>query len=163
MSFLLFSMDNPNNNNFNNINNLTNINFSINNNNIANELKDDYIDLMKQAFYSKENIEYIQKMIIISIYEKSKKKYIVKKQKYEILIQLMNSFLQKHCNYLPYNYSEQIDIINNMIINYSTNELLKEIEIYNKFLFDQDTQNHQILPLPENVSTRKINGSIQPI
>ena len=128
------------------------INNIINNNLINDNIsKNDNIELMKKAFYSNENIDYLQKSIIIKVYNDTNKNIILKKQKYEIIIQIMNSFWINKCKYLPYNYREQIEELNNLIIQYSSEELIKEAYFYLNYLKDKD--NRDLINTPINTKS----------
>ena len=125
--------------------------FNLNNNIILNN--DNYIDLMKIAFYSLENIDFLQKSIIIKVYIDTNKNIILKKQKYEVIIQIMNSFWTNNCNFLPYNYKNQIENLNNLIINYSTSYLIKEAYFYLNYL--NDKENRSFLDIPLNTKLNR--------
>lgn len=123
----------------------------IDNNLINDKSEEDNIELMKKAFYSDENIDYLQKSIIIRVYNDTDKNIILKKQKYEIIIQIMNSFWINKCKYLPYNYREQIEELNYLIIQYSSKELIKEAYFYLNYLKDRD--NRDLINTPINTKS----------
>lgn len=111
--------------------------------------------LMKEAFYLKENINYLQNKIIENVYIKSDKKYILKPQKYELMIQLMNNFWNGYCRYLPYDFDKQIEELNNKIIDFASDKLLKETNIYLNYIRDSNVNNNILIPPPENVSSKR--------
>ena len=111
------------------------------------------IDLMNEAYFSEYNIDYIQKAIIIKVYNDSGKQIVLKPQKYELLIQLMNSFWVNNCKYLPYNYKEQIEELNNLVINYATESLIKEAYFHLNYL--KDRKNRELLETPKNTKKKR--------
>ena len=114
---------------------------------------ENYIDLMKSAFYSKENIDYLQKSIIIKVYNDTNNNIILKKQKYESIIQIMNSFWTNDCKNLPYNYKEQIEDLNKSIIDYSSKNLIKEAYFHLNYL--KDKENRKFINTPLNTKLNK--------
>lgn len=111
------------------------------------------IEIMKEAFFSKENIDYIQKSIILKVYNDTDKNIILKPQKYEIIIQIMNNFWINNCRFLPYNFKEQIEDLNSSVIKYSTNELIKESYFHLNYLKDRD--NRDLINTPINTKQRR--------
>ena len=66
----------------------------------------------------------------------------------------MNSFWINKCKYLPYNYKEQIEELNNLIIQYSSEELIKEAYFHLNYLKDRD--NRDLMNTP--INTKSIRG-----
>jgi len=112
--------------------------------------------LLRNNFYSEENIKYIQKRIIIKVYEDSNKNYRLKPQKYEIIIQIMNGIYETYCRHLPYNIKEQIEELNEKIIDYTSKILLEETKSYYNYLRDIEPNKLNILDRPEFNSSRKV-------
>ena len=123
--------------------------------NVNNIMKQDntYIDEMKEAFFSEKNIDFLQKSIIVEMYKRKNIK--LRPQKYETIIQLMNSIWNKHSNNLPFNYTEQIQDLNNKLIEYSCNSLTDEITAYYNFIRDQDIGNNRYLEPPISTNIRR--------
>jgi hypothetical protein len=120
----------------------------INNNIINNDIDNNCIDLLKDEFYSVENINIIQNKIIMSIYYKSNETLRINKIKYETLIQVMNSIWLKYCQFLPYDLKNQIKNLNNKVIEYIVPLLLKESKFYFNYLKDSDRTNLPIIDRP---------------
>jgi hypothetical protein len=152
VSFAPFLMwNNHDNNYFQNVGKINNM--AINENNIYETPKscnndDNYVDLMKEAFFSLENMDIIQNRIIISVYLKSNKTLRVNKIKNETLIQVMNSIWTNFCRFLPYDLKEQIDELDNRVVEYIVPLLLKESQFYFNYLRDSDRTNLPQLDRP---------------
>jgi hypothetical protein len=116
---------------------------------------EDYEDIMRNAFFSKDNIEYIQKMIIIKVYEDSDKQYRLRPQKYHNIIQIMNGIYDTYCRHLPYNLKEQINELDNKVIEYCSKLLLEETKVYYNYLRDIEPNKLDLLARPEYNSSRK--------
>jgi hypothetical protein len=152
VSFAPFLMwNNHDNNYFQNVGKINNM--AINENNIYETPKscnndDNYVDLMKEAFFSLENMDIIQNRIIISVYLKSNKTLRVNKIKNETLLQVMNSIWTNFCRFLPYDLKEQIDELDNRVVEYIVPLLLKESQFYFNYLRDSDRTNLPQLDRP---------------
>jgi hypothetical protein len=152
VSFAPFLMwNNHDNNYFQNVGKINNM--AINENNIYETPKscnndDNYADLMKEAFFSLENMDIIQNRIIISVYLKSDKTLRVNKIKNETLLQVMNSIWTNFCRFLPYDLKEQIDELDNKVVEYIVPLLLKESQFYFNYLRDSDRTNLPQLDRP---------------
>lgn len=107
-----------------------------------------YSDLMKEAYYSLENMDIIQNMIIKEVYYKSGEKLRINKIKSETLIQCMNHMWTNYCRFLPYNYKEQIRSLNHQVANYLVPLLLKESVFYFNYLRDANRSNLTPLERP---------------
>ena len=109
---------------------------------------DNYVDLMKEAYFSLENMDIIQNMLIKNVYYKSGEKLRINKIKHETLIQCMNHMWTNFCRFLPYNYKEQIRSLNHQVTEYLVPLLLKESEFYFNYLRDSDRTNLPQLERP---------------
>lgn len=95
------------------------------------------IELMKEAFFLRENIEIIQNSIIRNVAKKSK--YLISRQKEDDIILLMNGIYHDYARNLPYNLKEQIQELNERVVNFVTPWLINEVEAYQRYLIDANT------------------------
>lgn len=109
---------------------------------------DNYADLMKEAFFSAENMDIIQNMIIKNVFFKSNEMLRINKIKSETLIQVMNHMWINFCRFLPYDLKEQIRDLNHKVTDYIVPLLLKESEFYFNYLRDSDRTNLPQLERP---------------
>jgi hypothetical protein len=107
-----------------------------------------YVDLMKEAFFSAENMDIIQNMIIKNVFFQSDRKLRINKIKSETLIQVMNHMWTNFCRYLPYDLKEQIRDLDHKVTQYLVPLLLKEAEFYFNYLRDADRTNRPVLDRP---------------
>ena len=115
---------------------------------INNRCNNDYTELMKEAYFSLENMDIIQNMIIKEVFIRSNETLRINKIKSETLIQVMNSIWTNFCRYLPYEYKEQIRDLDKKVMEYLVPLLLKESEFYKNYLRDSDRTNLPQLERP---------------
>jgi len=85
---------------------------------IKNEIKVSQEDLgtLETVFFSKENIALINKQLILKVYERSNKQFLICNQKEENLIVVMRYFYLEYARHLPYNIKDQIRELNCMVV-----------------------------------------------
>ena len=115
---------------------------SINNNHIYDTNNtcdnDNYAELMKSAYFSSENMDIIQNMIIKNVFYNSKETLRINKIKSESLTQIMNHIWTNFCRFLPYDLQKQIKDLNQKVINHIVPLLLKESIFYSNYLRDSN-------------------------
>jgi hypothetical protein len=135
---------------FENIGTINNI--AINDNNLYDTNKtcnnNDYGELMKEAFFSAENMDIIQNMIIKNVYYSSGETLRINKIKSESLLQVMNNIWINFCRFLPYDLKEQIRDLDKKVTDYLVPLLLKESQFYFNYLRDSDRTNLPQLERP---------------
>jgi len=97
-----------------------------------------YAELMQEAFFSAENMDIIQNMLIKTVFYRSEEKLRINKIKQETLIQCMNNIWTNFCRFLPFNLKEQIEELDDKVVEYLTPLLLKESEFYFNYLRDSN-------------------------
>jgi hypothetical protein len=76
----------------------------------------DNVDILKTMFFSDENIELINKKLILTIWKKSNKKYKVAFQNKDNLIIVMQYVFLENARHLPYNIKGQIRDLNCQVV-----------------------------------------------
>jgi len=109
---------------------------------------DNYADLLNEAFFSAENMEIIQNMLIRDVFYKSNETLRINKIKSETLIQVMNHMWTNFCRFLPYDLKEQIRDLDKKVVEYLLPLLLKESQFYFNYLRDSDRTNLPLLERP---------------
>lgn len=89
---------------------------------------DKVYDELSQVFYSNENMQRIQKMIQIAVYERTKGKYKLDydQDKSDLLIAMRAVFLE-HARFLPISLVKQIQELNKRVIEYIVPDMITEI------------------------------------
>ena len=99
--------------------------------------------LLSRKFFSRDNINKIQKKIIIDVYDKSNKKYSITTQDENELLIIMRSYYLQYGKNLDTNINSQVETLNNMVINWSIDEIIKNINQYMMY-----KQTASTLPMP---------------
>lgn len=71
---------------------------------------------LEKGFFSKENVEIINKKLIITVYNKTNKKFLICPQKEENLIIVMRYVWIEYSRNLPFNITEQIEELNCRVV-----------------------------------------------
>ena len=90
--------------------------------------------LLSETYFSKENVNLLQRVIIQNIYDISKGKYKIGKQSSQELLIIMRSFYLKYSKNLDYNITEQIRVLNDKVINYSVEIILTNIKQQKEYI-----------------------------
>jgi len=94
---------------------------------------------LSDLFFSKENIAIIQNGIRAGVYNMSKGKYMIDVQDNEELLIIMKGMFLEYSKNMPTNITEQIDILDNKVIAYCTNQVYQEAKGYLTYLKDSST------------------------
>jgi len=99
--------------------------------NVANSVNRLYSgNCLSELYFSKENINIIQDGIIISVYNKSDGKFNISRQSDNELIIIMRSIYFQYGKNINFNINEQIKELNTLVINWSVNEIITNINQY---------------------------------
>jgi hypothetical protein len=91
------------------------------------------------AFFSKQNIQILQNGIRSGVYYRSNGQYVIGPQDYDALKIIMRSvYLQNSANQ-PNNYTQQIEALNQMVLDYCIQQVFSEAQGYMKYLNDAST------------------------
>lgn len=121
--------------------------------NVAEENYEHDNDDVKIVFFSKENIDVIQKMIIMEVFERSNGRFLIPKQKWQ-QIQIVQQYIYKqYAKNLPYDVKEQVKQLNKILVSEVVPDILTNTDQYMGYL---DDINNPIRPIdrPLNVSSK---------
>lgn len=107
---------------------------------------------LTDMFFSKININNIQKTIITEIYKKTKGIKISKQSEDELLIVMKSIYLQYGRNNSS-SIKKQIENLNNRVLEYCINNVYMNLKQYNKYIEDI-TSEKTTLDFPENVNIK---------
>ena len=71
---------------------------------------------MENVFFSNDNINIINKKLILAVYNLTNKKFKIANQSNESLIIVMRYIFINYAKHLPYHIKEQTDELNNLIL-----------------------------------------------
>ena len=106
-------------------------------------------NILKEIFFSDENIELINKQIILTIWKKTNKKYRVGFQNKENLIIIMQYIFLENARHLPYNIKGQIRNLNCEVVGEILPNIITNFEQKLGYLRDIETR-QPLLDLPKS-------------
>jgi hypothetical protein len=118
------------------------------NNQLSNNLtktNDCYNDQLKELFFSDENIDLINKQIILIIYKKTN--YKINFQSKDKLIIVMQYIFNEYAKHLPYDIKGQIYKLNCIVVKNTISDIITNFEQKIIYLRDIERRNDPV-PLP---------------
>lgn len=98
-------------------------------------------------FFSMENIMLLQNAIKRGVYERSNSQYLIDSQSCDELKIIMRSIFLQNSQNLPNNIRSQIQVLNNMVVNYGIEQIYSEAISYLKYKRDASYM-YTLLPRP---------------
>lgn len=108
--------------------------------------------ILQDTFFLDENIQLIQRQIIMDVYKKSNKKYLIKEQNREDISIIMKYIFNEYAQHLPFKIKEQIAELNSKVSNIISKEIIDNLESHQKYIRDSTTQ-PTLLDRPQNVTS----------
>ncbi len=107
---------------------------------------------LNRAFFSEENMKYIQDEIRYRVWVESKHEYTIDAQDPDDLKTVMRSYYLQYSRNNPDKYREELNELNELVLRFSVDRVLVEIKQYMKYRKD-------ILEYPEQIS-RPVNANM---
>jgi len=108
---------------------------------------------LQDIFFSKYNIDNLQKILKHQVWLQSRKKHLIGKQSDQQLKIIMRSVYLQYGKNRKNNIVEQIKELNQIVANYAVPNILSNLELYLGFKKDVSTISDPI-PLPKNMSSK---------
>ena len=108
---------------------------------------------LNQLYFSKKNMDIIQNNIRYTVYVKTNKKHIIDKQSDIELQIIMRSMYLQHSPNLEYNYKEQLEYLNKLVVDWSVEKIIPQLEQYIGYLKEVEYMPMPI-DLPVNLSSK---------
>lgn len=108
--------------------------------------------ILEELFFSESNIEIIQKQLVLSIFNKTNRKYLIPFQNYKSILTVMKFIFNDQAKHLPYDITDQIKELNLKVIQELTPMIIKNIDSKMKYLEDINSP-PPINDLPVNVNS----------
>lgn len=119
----------------------------------------DDILLLRNVFFSDENVELINKQLVLTIYKQSEKKYLIDYQNSEKINIIMNYVYINYSKNYNCNIPQQIKELNTIVVGELTQPVLSEVKLRIHYLNDIAT-GKKLLQLPEHSRKSKMLASI---
>lgn len=108
---------------------------------------------LENYFFSNENIDLINKQLIMKVFKETKGEFKISPQKHENLIIVMRYTFLEYARHLPYDITNQIRELNCIVIGQILPNIITQITQRKEYL-RVINEPRQILSLPINVSTK---------
>ena len=108
---------------------------------------------ISELFFSAKNIQTLQNGIIQGVLRRSNGLYHIGHQCTDTLKIIMRSIYLSSAKNLPFNYHEQVNELNQLVLNYCVPQVLGEAKGYMHYLKDVST-----LPIPLDLPTMTFGG-----
>lgn len=105
----------------------------------------------KKTFFSTNNVEYLQNMTKKTVYNNTCEKYIIRPQKHEHMLQIMEYIFEEHAQHISQGQQEQMTILNKLVVDFCVDAIIDEIKARNNYLRDKFAL-PSTLPDPESTS-----------
>jgi hypothetical protein len=102
------------------------------------------------AYFSERNIKIIQNGIRAGVYNKSNGQYVIGEQNCDELKIIMRSIFLQHSKNLAVDIPGQIQVLNDLVLNFAVNQVYGEAEGYMKYKRDASTL---VIPLSTPILT----------
>ena len=112
-------------------------------------------------FFSAENIQIMQNTIKKGVYDKSNQQYVIGQQNCDELKIIMRSIYLQNTQNLPYNITNQVSTLNNLVVDYAVKQIYNEAIGYLKYQRDASTM-YTIPNLPTNTSHKNNTLELKP-
>ncbi len=115
---------------------------------------------LHMIFFSEENMDILQKQLILYVFEKTKKQVLVPKQDPLSLKMVMKYFYNEAAQFLDEDFTGQIQKLNNLVAYHIGGKMLTMANQHVKYI-EEISNPRKLLPLPKNVNkTRNLPGQI---
>jgi hypothetical protein len=122
----------------------------------------DELSYLEKTFFSDENIDLINKQLILSVWKKTNKQYRIGYQDKNKLIVVMRYVLLEYGKYLPFDITGQVKELNCIVIGSIMPDIITNIE--QKMGYLRDIEKRQpLLDLPISSSSNKTLKSMSDI
>ena len=112
---------------------------------------------LEKTFFSKENIDLINKQLILSVYNSTNKQFLICTQKEADLLIVMRYVFIEYSRNLPYDINNQIKNLNYRVVNEILPTVLSNVDQKIGYLKDIETQ--PIGP-PLPINTKNLNRTL---
>ena len=115
---------------------------------------------LEKNFFSNDNVELINKQLIMNVFKTTEGEFKISSQKYEDLIIVMRYTFIEYARHLPFDITNQIRELNCIVVGQILPNIITQINQRKEYL-RVITSPREILPLPISESTnRKLLPSI---
>lgn len=112
--------------------------------------------MLEELFFSDENMDLINKQLILSVFKKTNGEYKISEQSKESLLIVMRFVFIEYARHLPYNITQQIRELNCIVVGELVPTLVTNVSQKIAYL-KEISEPRQLLELPKNVNKNNKN------
>lgn len=109
--------------------------------------------ILSKVFFSPQNVDLVQKQLIMEVFRRTNGAYLIEKQREEDLQVVMRSMYFQHARHISDDIRGQIRELNNIVVDDLVPNVISQINAYIGYL-ERAFEPRQILDHPENVSVK---------
>lgn len=109
---------------------------------------------LEALFFSPENVDIVQKMVVLQVFKRSNKQFHMDAPPETTILHWMRYIFSIHALHLPFNVTQQIRQLNQMVCDLVVPRAIVQAQQYIGYLRDK-FQERELLDLPVNASTRR--------
>lgn len=113
---------------------------------------------LSNLFFSKQNIENIQNLLIRGVYEKSNSQIMIDKQPTDNIVIVMRSMYLQYSKNLDTKLNTQVNELNNYVLNFCIPKVYSEAVAYLKYKEDASTMH---MPMSAPIYSSKTNKTLE--
>ena len=113
---------------------------------------------LSNLFFSKQNIQNIQSLLIKGVYEKSNSQIIIDKQPEDNIVIVMRSMYLQYSKNLDTNLNIQVNELNNYVLDFCIPKVYSEAVAYLKYKQDASTMH---MPMSAPIYSSKTNKTLE--
>ena len=113
---------------------------------------------LSNMFFSKQNIQNIQNLIIKGVYEKSNSQIIIDKQPTDNIVTVMRSMYLQYSKNLDIDLNSQINELNKYVLDFCIPKIYSEAIAYLKYKQDVSTMH---MPMSAPIYSSKTNKTLE--
>ena len=118
---------------------------------------------LENVFFSDENMNLINKQLILTVFKKSENQFLIPQQSNESLLIVMRYVFIEYSRNLPYDIINQIKELNTFVINEILPNIITNITQRIDYLKEIECPKRQLIDLPINVNRTKNLKSVASI
>ena len=113
---------------------------------------------LSDLFFSKQNIQNIQNLLITGVYKKSNSQIMIDKQPEDNIVIVMRSMYLQYSKNLDTKLNEQVNELNSYVLNFCIPKVYSEAVAYLKYKQDASTMH---MPMSAPIYSSKTNKTLE--
>ena len=116
--------------------------------------------LLEKLFFSPQNVDNIQKALIMRVYHETDRRFLIPKQNYQSVVIPMRYIYNEYARHLPFNFKEQVRDLNIKVVDTILPDVIRHCEQYAGYIDDITEPRIRTIDRPLNVSRNRSLPSV---